>query len=42
MPDAWEKKHGLNPADPKDRNGDQDGAGYTNLEEYVNELAGEN
>jgi hypothetical protein len=38
MPDAWEKAHGLNPDDPADRNGDRDGDGYTNLEEYLNSL----
>ncbi len=38
MPDTWELNHGLNPsvADP---NGDFDTDGYTNLEEYLNELA---
>ncbi len=40
MPDAWEKAHGLDP------NNDGDGAaptpnGYTNLENYLNELAGD-
>lgn len=40
MPDAWEKAHGLNPADPEDRNGDPDKNGYTHLEEYLNGLAG--
>jgi hypothetical protein len=40
MPDAWEKAHGLDP------NNDDDGAtlspnGYTNLENYLNELAGD-
>ncbi|MBD2871913.1 FIMAH domain-containing protein [Paenibacillus arenilitoris] len=39
MPDAWELAAGLNPADPADRNGDANGNGYTNLEEYLNELA---
>ncbi|MDQ0920463.1 fibronectin type 3 domain-containing protein [Paenibacillus sp. V4I5] len=39
MPDAWELANGLNPADPEDRNGDGNGNGYTNLEEYLNELA---
>jgi len=39
MPDRWEKKHRLNPLDPDDRNQDQDQDGYTNLEEYLNELA---
>ena len=38
MPDAWEKAHGLDPHDPADRNGDRDGDGYTNLEEYLNSL----
>ena len=37
MPDAWEKTHGLNPADPKDGPADKDGDGYTNVEEYLNE-----
>ncbi|WP_207427031.1 polysaccharide lyase family 1 protein [Pedobacter sp. SYSU D00535] len=39
MPDDWEKKKGL---DPKkvDANGDADNNGYTNIEEYLNELAG--
>ena len=38
MPDVWEKAHKLNPTDPADRNGDRDGDGYTNLEEYLNNL----
>ena len=38
MPDAWELAHGLNPADPADRNTDRDADGYTNLEEYLNSL----
>jgi hypothetical protein len=38
MSDAWEQTHGLNPDDPADRNGDRDGDGYTNLEEYLNSL----
>lgn len=40
MPDEWEVKNGLNKADASDRNGDLDKDGYTNLEEYLNELAG--
>lgn len=40
MPDSWEQKAGLDPNDAEDRNGDQDGDGYTNLEEYLNSLAG--
>jgi hypothetical protein len=38
MPDEWEKAKGLNISDPEDRNLDQDGNGYTNLEKYLNEL----
>ncbi|HVZ88127.1 MAG TPA: hypothetical protein VHG72_14235, partial [Polyangia bacterium] len=38
MPDAWEKKYGLNPNDPSDATGDFDGTGYTNIEKYVNGL----
>ena len=36
MPDAWEKRHGLNPSDPADGPKDRDGDGYTNVEEYLN------
>ncbi len=40
MPDGWERAHGLDPADPED--GPRAGRdGYTNLEAYLNELAGE-
>ncbi|WP_217700767.1 fibronectin type III domain-containing protein [Krasilnikoviella flava] len=39
MADDWERARGLDPADPADRNGDDDGDRYTNLEEYLNELA---
>lgn len=39
MPDEWEQGHGLDPTKPEDRNNDSDGDGYTNLEEYLNELA---
>jgi hypothetical protein len=40
MPDAWETAHGLAPKDARD------GAayaanGYTNVENYLNELAGD-
>ncbi|MBN2367161.1 MAG: pectate lyase [Calditrichaeota bacterium] len=38
MPDDWELDMGLNPKDPADRNGDLDGDGYTNLENYLNSL----
>ncbi len=36
MPDAWEKKYGLNPNDPSDANKDMSGDGYTNIEKYIN------
>lgn len=35
MPDAWEIKNGLNPANPDDRNNIAT-SGYTMLEEYIN------
>jgi len=38
MADAWESANGLDPADAEDRNGDRDGDGYSNLEEYINSL----
>jgi hypothetical protein len=41
MPDAWEKKYGLNPTDPDDGNKDLNNDGYTNLEKYLNSLVGE-
>jgi hypothetical protein len=39
VPDDWERAHRLDPADPGDapRSGRD---GYTNLEAYLNELAG--
>lgn len=39
MPDEWEQMNGFDPRDPEDRNKDNNGNGYTNLEEYLNELA---
>lgn len=38
MPDEWEKANGTDP-DKADANGDADGNGYTNIEDYVNNLA---
>lgn len=35
IPDEWELAHGMNPTDASDINGDLDGDGYTNLEEYM-------
>jgi len=34
MPDWWEVAHGLNPNDPSDANHDDDGSGFTNLQDY--------
>ncbi|GHT60976.1 hypothetical protein AGMMS50239_10960 [Bacteroidia bacterium] len=36
IPDAWEKKYGLNPNDPADAVKDLNGDGYTNIEKYIN------
>ena len=41
MPDAWEKVHGLDSANPADGPADRNGDGYTNLEDYLNSLVGE-
>lgn len=38
MPDTWEKRNGLNHKNPDDQNGDANSDGYTNLEEYLNQL----
>src|SRR5690606_35587251 len=39
MPDAWELQHGFDPNNPADGPQDADGDGYTNVEEYLNELS---
>jgi hypothetical protein len=41
MLDSWETQFGLNPNDASDRNDDQDGDDFTNLEEYLNDAAGD-
>jgi pectate lyase len=38
MPDTYEKKEGLNPADPSDASKVKANAGYTNIEVYINSL----
>jgi len=38
MPDSFESSNGLDPNSASDRNGDLDGDGFTNLEEYLNSL----
>lgn len=38
MPDEWERARGLNPDDATDGARDDDGDGYTNLEDYLNSL----
>ncbi|HEY0445241.1 MAG TPA: pectate lyase [Allosphingosinicella sp.] len=40
MPDDWERRHRLNPANAADSNADRDRDGYTELEEWLNSLAG--
>lgn len=39
MPDAWELAHGLDPDDASDGSRANPATGYTNLEDYLNELA---
>lgn len=39
MDDNWELSQALNPMDPTDRNGDLDGDGFTNLEEFLADRA---
>lgn len=41
MPNEWEDANGFDPNDPADGPRDADGDGYTNLEEYLSELAGD-
>jgi hypothetical protein len=39
MPDDWELEMGLDPGEASDGNGDLDGDGYTNIEEYLHLLS---
>lgn len=38
MPDSWEQQHNLNPNDAADGPQDRNGDGYTNVEDYLNEI----
>ncbi len=38
MADAWERLNGLNPSDPNDGNLDRNNDGYTNLEDFLNQV----
>lgn len=38
MPDDWETRHGLNPNNPSDAATDQNGDGYTHIEEFLHGL----
>lgn len=40
MPDEWERRNRFDPRNPADGNGDRDRDGFTNLEEWLAELAG--
>ena len=42
MPDSWELSKGLNPNSAVDSNGDANGNGYTNIEDYLNYKANTN
>lgn len=39
LPDDWERAHGLDPANAADGPADRNGDGFTNLEDWLNELA---
>jgi len=41
LSDEWKLSHGLDPKDPKLARGDYNRDGYNNLEDYLNELAGD-
>lgn len=40
MPDDWERANALDPSDPADGPADRNGDGWTNLEDWLNSLAG--
>jgi len=41
IPDSWEIAHQLDPKNPADQKLDNDNDGYTNLEQYLNNIAGD-
>ena len=38
IPDTWERRYGLNPHDAADGSTDRNNDGYTNIEEYLNQI----
>ena len=38
MPDAWERQHGLNPNDAADASLSATPGGYSNIENYINNV----
>lgn len=41
IPDEWETKHGLNPKDASDAVKDKNKDGYTNIEDFLNDIKGD-
>ena len=41
IPDEWETRHKMNPKDAKDALLDANGDGYTNIEDFLNDIKGE-
>lgn len=41
IPDEWETRHKMNPKDAKDAVLDANGDGYTNIEDFLNDIKGE-
>lgn len=41
IPDEWETRHKMNPKDPKDAVLDSNGDGYTNIEDFLNDIKGD-
>jgi hypothetical protein len=41
IPDTWERRHRLNPADASDANLDRNANGYPDIEDWLNSLVGD-